>query len=386
MQRNLHSKSAGRPAFFYPEFMLRYRHVWPIIRLLPPEFAHAVGLNLLRLPIRFVPKPPNDPFTWRGITFRNQIGIAAGFDKNAACLGGIERLGAGFAEVGTILIAPWKGNQVRPRMLRLSECRGIWNRLGFTSRGMSAAKARLAAVPRDRRNGMVIAANIGPHPGHLKQAGSRTEALDIVRTELKELVNGLHSEVDFFVINLSSPNTPGLRSLLQDPALAPAVLIPVRERVHQLDRETACAASTPMLVKLPPEDEYREPWTMDSLSAVMNPLLEADVCRGFVAINTSTRLAQKLVPKVSNPELAGGVSGDPLRSEALRIVSMVRKIAGRERLLIGCGGVMAPQHANDFLGAGADLVEVYSGMIYAGPGLIGGCAEAVNARRRTSDA
>jgi dihydroorotate dehydrogenase len=357
--------------------MLGYRHLWPLIKLLPPESAHAMGLTLLRLPIRFVPKPPDDPFTWSGLTFRNRIGIAAGFDKNAACVRGIERLGAGFLEVGTILISPWQGNPVRPRMKRLIESRGIWNRLGFTSQGLTVAAANLAGIQRERRNSMVIACNIGPHPGHLKQAGARPEALDIVRNELIKLVNALYREAELFVVNLSSPNTPGLRSLLQDPELAQAVLLPLRDLIRRFDTETSRSGPMPLLVKLPPEDQNREPWTDDSLKAVLHPLLEADACNGFVAVNTSTRLAQKLVTNMSNPDLRGGVSGEPLRSEALRFVKMVRNIIGRERLLIGCGGVMEPQHAHEFLSAGADLVEVYSGMIYAGPGLIGKCVDAI---------
>src|SRR5262249_11749198 len=117
----------------YSVCMLRYRHFWPIIKLLPPEFAHSAGLTLLRLPLRFAPKLLPDPFTWGGLAFRNRVGVAAGFDKNATCIRGVERLGAGFVEVGTILVSPWQGNLVSPRMKRLIDVRGIWNRLGFTS-------------------------------------------------------------------------------------------------------------------------------------------------------------------------------------------------------------------------------------------------------------
>jgi len=361
--------------------MLRYRHLWPIIRLLPPEFAHAAGLNLIQLPIRLVPKPPEYPFTWNGLTFRNRVGIAAGFDKNAACVAGIERLGAGFVEVGTILVSPWQGNHVTPRMKRLVECRGIWNRLGFTSRGLDVAARNLASLPRARRAGMVVACNIGPHPGNLRQATGQASALNTVRDEFQTLVNSLHAQTDIFVANLSSPNTPGLRGLLQSSELAHAVMLPVRRRIQEMDVETSRSWLTPLLVKLPPEDEHREPWSEDSLKAVLNPLLETGACEGFVAVNTSTRLAQKLVTNIPQSELPGGVSGEPLRSEALRIVSIVRQIIGRERLLIGCGGVMEPQHARDFLNAGADLVEVYSGMIYAGPELVGNCVGTMQSKR-----
>src|SRR5260370_32156600 len=117
--------------------MLRYRHLWPLIKLLPPEFAHSAGLAILRLPYR-VADVPADPFTWHGLTFRNRVGIAAGFDKNAVCLGGIERLGAGFVEIGTVLVEPRPGNRVRPRIARLLDIHGIWNRLRLTSHRFDA--------------------------------------------------------------------------------------------------------------------------------------------------------------------------------------------------------------------------------------------------------
>jgi dihydroorotate dehydrogenase len=356
--------------------MLRYRHWWPIVRRLPPEFAHAIGLNLLRLPMRFAPETPQDPFTWGGLTFRNRIGIAAGFDKNAVCLRGIERLGAGFVEVGTILLSPWRGNRVSPRMKRLIDQRAIWNRLGFTSRGLAVAANNLCGYPHERRRSMVIAANIGPHPGHLKTAASPDAVLQLVQNEFLQLVKALFLEVDLFVINLSSPNTPGLRSILQSPNLIDGVVLPVRRRIRELDKLSKRTWRTPLLVKLPPEDENRELWTMDTLGALTGPLLKADACDGFVAVNTSTRLAVQHV-HYAPPELPGGMSGEPLRIEALRVVTLLRQLIGPEKLLIGCGGVMQPADAADFRRAGADLVELYSGMIYAGPGLPAKCAAAL---------
>ena len=356
--------------------MLRYRHVWPLVRLLPPEFAHALGLKLLKLPIRFAAPPSDDPFTFAGLTFRNRVGIAAGFDKNAACVGGIERLGAGFVEVGTILVSPWRGNRVSPRMKRLRDLHAIWNRLGFTSRGLAVAATNLCGYPRERRRGLIVAANIGPHPGHLKTLSTRGEILATTLSEFRHLVEALFLKVDLFVINLSSPNTPGLRSLLQCPELCDAVVLPVRRRIRQLDEQTARKWRTPLLVKLPPEDENRELWTDDTLRGIVGPLLATDACDGFVAVNTSTRLAMKHA-HFPPPELPGGVSGDPLRAQALRVVAMLRALVGPEKLVIGCGGVMAPAHAVEFRRAGADLVELYSGMIYGGPGLPARCAQAL---------
>jgi dihydroorotate dehydrogenase len=316
------------------------------------------------LPLRFG-QHIDDPFTWNGLTFRNRAGIAAGFDKNAECLRGIERLGAGFVEVGTILTEPWAGNQVSPRMARLLELRGIWNRLGFTSAGLAAARRNLERVPKASRHGLIVAANVGPHPGKLKES---PDPLQTARDELITLMEALYPHCDLFVINLSSPNTPRLRNLLQSPQLVDTVVAPVRNRLRQI------APAVALLVKLPPEDQDRQLWTEFSLRSLVEPLLAH--CDGFVAVNTSTRLAQQFVNSPPS-ELPGGVSGEPLRGEALRLVALLRGLIGREKLLIGCGGVMAPAHACDFRHAGADLVEVYSGMIYAGPGLVSACAAAM---------
>jgi dihydroorotate dehydrogenase len=360
--------------------MLRYRHLWPIIKRLPPEFAHRLGLLVLRLPMRLAVRPPDAPFLWRGLRFRNRVGIAAGFDKNGVCLRGIERLGAGFVEVGTVLVSPWKGNPLRPRLARLLALHGLWNRIGFTSHGLEKVQARLAAFPRGVRRGMVVACNIGPHPGNMKKATGPTESLATAREELLRLAEGLFPHADLFVINLSSPNTPGLRSLLQSEELSSTVVLPVRQLLRRLDAAGGRRNPTPLLVKLPPEDAGFSRWSAESLQAVVGPLVEADACDGFVAVNTSSRLALETVPYASR-EMPGGVSGAPLRPEALRVIALLRGLVGKDRLLIGCGGIMEPGHVQEFIQAGADLVETYSGLVYQGPGFVAACAAAAKQAR-----
>src|SRR5262249_18450909 len=333
------------------------RYLWPIIRQFPPELAHRLALSTLRLPIRLGGRRVENPFTWEGLTFRNRAGVAAGFDKNAECLTGLERLGAGFVEVGTVLVEPWAGNQVAPRMARLMRLQALWNRLGFTSLGLQLVERNLARFPRGGRQGIVVACNIGPHPGNLKQASNRYEALSIAQAEFVRLSEALYPHVDIFVVNLSSPNTPGLRSLLQSPELGELVVRPIRRHIRRLDEASSRSWPTPLLIKLPPEDENRELWTKESLENVVQPLLAVDACDGFVAVNTSTRLALQHFP-VDKSALPGGISGDPLREEALRVVALLRQMIGPSKLLIGCGGIMAPEHGNLFLRAGADLVEL----------------------------
>jgi dihydroorotate dehydrogenase len=337
----------------------------PLIRCLPPESAHAAGLQLLKLPIRWA-KTVDDPFSWYGLTFRNRVGIAAGFDKNATALTGIERLGVGFVEVGTILVEPWPGNS-KPRLQRLTRIKGIWNKLGFPSDGVHAVLERLIRFPKEKRHGMLVACNIGPHPGHLKQCDSPESYLKLARTELQTLIDSLAEHTDFFVINLSSPNTAGLRGLLSDPRLTSELIQPVREKLHSWEQQSG--RKLPLLMKLPPDDPDKQTWTDDRLRQLVEPILAARACDGWVAVNTSTKATQMLLQRDS-----GGVSGAPLLPLAQQVIRQLRGIVGPEMLIVGCGGITKPEHAQQLIHAGSNLVELYSGMIFAGPGLPAACA------------
>ncbi|HEY8506121.1 MAG TPA: dihydroorotate dehydrogenase 2 [Gemmataceae bacterium] len=347
-----------------------------LLRLLPPGPAHHLATTLLRLPFPVGGKAVVDEFEVRGNRFRNRVGIAAGLDKNAACLAGLERLGAGFVEVGTVLVEPWEGLSLRPNLRRLPGTGGIWNRLGVPSHGLRQVRKNLAAFPRAKRRGLLVGCNIGPHPGNLKRARVPSEYIEIARGELEHLAESLFEHADFFVVNLSSPNTPGLRGLLEDESLCRALLAPVKRLLVRLDAASRPDRSTLLLLKLPPEDTGLRPWTAESLGRIVRPLGAEEACDGFVAVNTSARLALESVKDASR-DFPGGVSGAPLHPPAVRTVELLRQIVGPDRLIIGCGGILQPEHALDFLRAGADLVELYSGLIYRGPGLVRRCAEAV---------
>lgn len=351
-----------------------------LLGLLPTELSHVLGLQALRLPIwRLVGRPVEDPFEWQGLRFRNRVGIAAGLDKNAVAVRGLERIGAGFVEVGTVVTRPWPG-QPRPRLRRLAQSGGLWNRLGFPSHGVARVAARLAATP--RVDGFVIGCNIAPHPLTVRRLGEGACGLESLRAELLELVGALHRHADFFVVNLSSPNTPGLRALFQSESVCDALIAPTLRALREADAELGRARPTRLLLKLPPEESSNVGWTPDTLARFLAPFASPSVCDGFVAVNTSTRLALSMVP-LARAERPGGVSGSPLRPLALEVMQMLRTIAP-DQLRIGVGGIGCAEDAQALLRAGAHLVELYSGLVYRGPRLLRECAAAMRSGATSS--
>lgn len=347
-----------------------------LLRRAGPELGHRLALLGLRARLPFGGERVADPFAWRGLAFANRVGIAAGFDKNGVAVAGIRGVGAGFVEVGTVLDRPWAGSPLRPRMARLEAERAIWNRLGFPSDGVDAVAARLACAP---RAGLVVACNVAPHPLTVKTAGEPGFAARVCG-ELAALVTKLHAHADLFVVNLSSPNTAGLRGVLHGAGFAEEILVPTRARLAELDRAAQRARQTPLLVKLPPEDEARRPWRPEALEKLVAPLATLAVCDGFVAVNTSIGLALARSPH-ARPDAPGGVSGALLRPLALEGMRALTALAHPEQLRIGVGGVMHGDDACALVEAGAQLVELYSGMIYRGPRLVSECAAALRAAR-----
>ena len=343
---------------------------------LGPERGHA--LALLGMSLGIAPRAPRvvDPLRWNGVTFPNRVGVAAGFDKNALALRGFAAIGAGFVEVGTILARPWAGQSLRPRMARLEAEHGVWNRLGFPSDGVARVAKRIARGP---TAAFALGCNIAPHPLTVKTAGEPRFA-ERVCAELAELIAALHEHARFFVINLSSPNTSGLRGVLHGEGFAHEIVAPTRARLHALAKQAGRAQPPLLLVKLPPEDAQRAPWRTETLRALVGPLAHPDLCDGFVAVNTSIALALAK-SRLAQPDAPGGVSGAPLFPLALGAMRALSALAHPEQLRIGVGGVMAPEQALALVDAGAHLVELYSGMIYRGPRLVRECAEALRSAR-----
>lgn len=333
------------------------RLIRPCLFRLDPETAHRLTIAALSLAPRWWPAsdPPELGTTVFGITFANPVGLAAGVDKDARALAGWNALGFGFAELGTITPRPQPGN-APPRMWRLPANDALINRLGFPGEGMEAAAGRLrrarygpGGVPGNRA--LRVALNFGPN----KDTPSERVAEDY-----GALTRRLSPFADFIVVNLSSPNTPGLRDW-QAPERMRAIIKAVRAAIPA-DRR-----GPPILVKIAPDLEPAQ------LGAVCATALEltpegrggADGGVGIVATNTTVKRAEVGV----STAFEGGLSGAPLLARSREVIARVYRETHGRLPIIGVGGIASAQDAYGHIRAGASLVEFYTGMIYRGPGL-----------------
>ena len=311
----------------------------PLLRRLDPEHAHGLALAALRLGLVGPGAATVDPILGQhllGLEFRNPIGLAAGFDKDAVALRPLMRLGFGFVETGTVTLRPQPGNP-RPRLFRLPADGAIINRMGFNGAGLDAVRARLVRLG---RHPVPLGVNIG-----LNKEGADPER------DYAALAAALAPLADYLTINVSSPNTPGLRALQGRAPLA-ALLGAII---------AALPAPRPVLVKIAPDlDEA-------GLDAVVETALAAGVA-GLIIANTSTGRP----PGLRSPHAgeAGGLSGRPLLPRACALLARVHAIAGGRLVLVGCGGVASGADALALIRAGASLVQLYTGFAYAGPALI----------------
>ncbi len=320
-----------------------YRLLRPLLFCLDPESAHGLALAAARLlgcsrslagaVRRFVARPRPSPVAVADLQFPGPVGLAAGVDKNAWAPLAWWALGFGFAELGTVTPRPQEGNP-RPRLFRYPEARALVNRMGFNNDGAKAVAARLA---RQARTGLRPPFPLGVSVG--KNAATPREA---AADDYALAAESLAPHVDFLAVNVSSPNTEALREL-QGPSELRAVLRAV----------LAAAPGRPVFVKLAPELEGQ------GLAGVVGLCAELGAA-GIIATNTfATRGRQGLED--------GGVSGGPLREAALRSVAAVRRLAGDRTAVVGCGGIDDAASARAMLDAGADLVQLYTGLIFEGP-------------------
>ncbi len=284
-----------------------------------------------------------------GCRFRNPVGLAAGFDKNAVAAGIWHLFGFGFAEVGTITWHAQPGNP-KPRLFRLAAERAALNRMGFNNSGALAARRTLErqSLPPVGQRPAVLGINLGK---------SKVTPLEQAPDDYASSLELLAPLADYAVINVSSPNTPGLRELQDDAQL--------RRLVERLRRLPACP---PLLVKIAPDLED------EAIDAIARLAYEEGLA-GVIAVNTSLNrlgLEQRRIAQTGRTlaEEAGGLSGAPLRARALEVLRRLRAVAGPGLPLIGVGGIDSPESAWERISAGASLVQLYTGWIYEGPQLV----------------
>ena len=329
-----------------------YQLIRPWLFAADAERSHSFALNALAafaaLPGAIRPAPGRVR-TLMGINFPNLVGLAAGLDKDGVAVEGLARLGFGHLELGAVTPRPQEGNP-RPRLFRLPDAQALINRMGFNNAGAAALAERIAKLKQEGRMANTpIGVNIGKN-----QATPMSEAVD----DYLACMEALHSCADYLTVNLSSPNTPGLQELQHGDALA-ALLGALKERQAQL--ESQHGRHVPFCVKLSPDLDD------GALDAVADALLRFQV-EGLVAGNST--LARPLPPGLKHGDEPGGLSGAPLAPLALSMVRRLRRRLGPSLPIIGCGGLMSAADAQAMLQAGADLVQIYTGLIYRGPSLV----------------
>jgi dihydroorotate dehydrogenase len=316
-----------------------------------PERAHHLGFRAVRAaaPLTGRLPVPGRPVEAMGLTFPHVLGLAAGFDKNALGIDGLAGLGFGHVEVGTVTGQPQPGNP-RPRLFRLPEDRAVVNRMGFNNDGAAVVSQRLAAWrSRPRRHAPVLGVNIGK----TKVVPEDDQAA--VEDDYRLSTRLLAPYADYLVVNVSSPNTPGLRSLQSVGRLGP-LLGAVRAQADE-----ATDRRVPLLVKIAPD------LADDDVLAVADLALEIGL-DGIIATNTTTsRDGLRSSPADVEAIGAGGLSGRPLTARAEQVVRLLRARVGPDLTLVGVGGISTVDDARARLAAGATLLQAYSAFVYEGP-------------------
>lgn len=342
--------------------LIPYGLARPFLFGLDPETAHELTLHTLAkvqgtpLAWAYSQALVDDPVTVAGIRFPNRIGLAAGLDKNARCIDGLGAMGFGFVEVGTVTPKGQPGNP-KPRMFRLPAAKGLINRLGFNNDGLDAF---IANVQRSnfRQKGRILGLNIG------KNASTPIER---ATEDYLTCLDGVYPHADYVTVNISSPNTKNLRELQSDVALD-ALLGQLSERRALLAQKHG--KSVPLFVKIAPDlDEMQ----VSAISATLSRYgkdSNGQPNQQWGVIATNTTLSRDAVKGMPHGDETGGLSGAPVLALSNQVITALRHQLGKAFPIIGVGGVMSAQDAVSKMQAGADLVQIYTGLIYSGPSLI----------------
>lgn len=326
-----------------------YPLAWPLLRLMDPETAHRLVVRALKTGL--VPTSPSvDDAILRseiwGLPFASPLGLAAGFDKNAEVADAMLAQGFAFVEVGTVTPRPQAGNP-RPRMFRLPADEAVINRLGFNNQGLNVVSRRLDERLRSKGNNGrrgIVGANVGPNRDSADPA-----------TDCAIGVRALAPLADYLVVNVSSPNTPGLRDLQGRKALAD-LLSGVRRARSESGKEP------PILVKIAPD------LTEDDRRDIADVVLEAGI-DGLIATNTTVARPDTLKDLHKNE--TGGLSGRPLMETSTKVLADMYRLTRGRLPIIGVGGIASGRDAYAKIRAGASLVQLYTGLVYGGPGIVG---------------
>ncbi len=325
-----------------------YSLLRPLLFSLSPEKAHHLTFSLLELPgaalLSGGAQPPKEAAVEvMGLRFPGPVGLAAGMDKDAQHVDALARIGFGFIEIGTLTPLAQPGND-KPRLFRLKPDRALINRMGFNNGGVASAVERL----RKRKPGSIVGGNIGKN-----KATPNEQAID----DYVKCFEALHPVVDYFVVNVSSPNTPGLRALQEKgPLLAILNELERRDGLKPIHR--------PILLKIAPD------LTNEQLDDIVSVVQESGIA-GVIATNTTIAREGLRTPKREVDAIgAGGLSGAPVRKRSTEVVKYLRMRLPKPIVIIGVGGIDSADAAMEKLDAGADLVQVYSGLVYEGPALL----------------
>ena len=340
-----------------PALTTMYPLLRPLLFALDPETAHDLTFAGLDAAARFglartfAPEVPASPVTAMGLSFPNRVGLAAGLDKNAAHVDALAALGFGFLECGTVTPRAQPGNP-RPRLFRLPEAEALINRMGFNNDGVERFVENLERASWTGILGLNIGKNFDT---------PNARAVD----DYVSCLRSVHARASYVTVNVSSPNTKGLRELQADDTLAPLLSALKTEQARLADAQ---GKYTPLAVKIAPD---LAPAAVTGIAR----LLVRHKVDGVVATNTT--VARDKVEGLRHGDEAGGLSGGPLRERATEVIRTLAKALDGALPIIGVGGILSGADAKEKIDAGATLVQLYTGLIYRGPGLVAECARAL---------
>ncbi len=348
--------------------LIPYALTRPFLFGMDAEAAHELTMDMLargqRTPLQWAwcNETVNDRITLAGLKFPNRVGMAAGLDKNARCIDALGVMGFGFVEVGTVTPKAQPGNP-KPRMFRLPEARALINRLGFNNEGLDAFLRNVQQAQfrkQNRQHPMLLGLNIGKNA---------TTPIENATSDYLICLEGVYPHADYVTVNISSPNTQNLRALQSDAALD-TLLGAIAERREALAAQHQ--RRVPVFVKIAPDLD-------EAQVAVIAATLQRHGMDGVIATNTT--ISRAAVQGMRHAEETGGLSGTPVLDASNQVIRQLRATLGSGFPIIGVGGIMSADDAVSKIRAGADVVQIYTGLIYEGPALVVKAAKAIKALR-----